>query len=257
MQMSAMRAGFGAGDPTGIMSRLYGFADMGLGNYGQSLDYYNQQLQGRQYDNPYGSPEYNSMVADNYWTDVDQQRADQLADNLGVALERSDFGDRTGAAASGFGGGSKYQIARGLAAGEADRNYKNSLADLQGQSWANADRIARGWADQNVRDQYADFASRDRAAGALYQAGRGGMDDLTRAYDFGQAGYGNQAGWGDYQYGFDRDRMLGGQQQWDAGWDPLRNFWNIIGGSSWGSQTQGSEESTSFDARAGFKEPPK
>lgn len=46
--------------------------------------------------------------------------------------------------------------------------------------------------------------------------------------------------------------MMGGQQQWDAGWDPVRNFWNIVGGQSWGSETTGSESTQSFEGSAGW-----
>lgn len=252
MQQAAMAGGYGASDPTGIMSRLYGMGDMGMARYGDSLNYMNQAMQGRSFDNPYGGAEYNDMVSANRWTDADQQMADRLGESAQIGFERSDFGDRGAAAMSGLGGGSDYQISRGLAAADTNRALGLQLGNLERSAEQRAYGTANQWAGQQVQNQYADWAARDNAAAQLYGAGRAGMGDMTGAYNFGQQGYGNMAGWGDYQYGFDRDRMMGGQQQWDAGWDPVRNFWNIVGQNSWGSETTGSESTQSFEGSAGW-----
>lgn len=195
MQQAAMAGGYGASDPTGVMTRLYGMADQGMSRYGDSLNYMNQAMQGRSFDNPYGGAEYNDMVSANRWTDADQQMADRLGESAQIGFERSDFGDRGAAAMSGLGGGSDYQISRGLAAADTNRALGLQLGNLERSAEQRAYGTANQWAGQQVQNQYADWAARDNAAAQLYGAGRAGMGDMTGAYNFGQQGYGNMAGW--------------------------------------------------------------
>lgn len=252
MQRSAWQGGYGAADPTGVMNRLYGFADLGMGGYEQAMQHYQGGLQGRQFDNPYGSGQYNKMIEENYWNDTAQQMADQMRSNVELDLHRSDFGDRSAGAASGLGGGSDYQIARGLAAGEADRNYKNQLKRLQMEELQRATGIADQWAGQQVQNQMQNYATQDRAADQLFFGGRSAAGDLANAYNFGQQGYQNMAGWGDYAYGFDENEMAGRRQQWLDQWMPLQNYWNVVGAGQWGSETSGSRSSDSKSFSGGF-----
>lgn len=230
--------------------------DIGRGmlpGMGTAQDFYQKQLQGGAgITNPYESGQYQDIIQQNMWGDQYQNMLDAANQNLMDVQAMQNKDARLGAAMSGMSGGSdqmrKY-AANALGAQTQSADIENRLR-MQGQQYGT--QQADQWAQQNLGGQMQDLMARRGSADYLGGLGQQGLGLMQQGYGFGQGAYGDMAGWGDYQGGFDRERLAGEMSQWNAPWQNLQNYWNVIGSGNWGGTEKMTSSSSSASGSLGF-----
>jgi hypothetical protein len=256
MQQAAMQGGYqqaGQAQTVGNLMSRYGQAL--APSMGQAQGFQQSVLDGSagQFSNPYASDQYNNIAGD-YWKPQHQQMADNIRSETVEGLRRSDWGDAMGASLSGMGAGiesSPYVKARLAQSEQATRGYQNALSGLHMGAAGQAQQTANQWAGADMSNQYAGFGNQANAANSLMGMGQAGIGLMQGGYGMGQQGYQDQAGWGDYQGGFDAAKLQGQHAQFQAPWDNLTNYWNIIASNNWGGTTKGKTASFGFEGGSG------
>ena len=172
--------------------------------------------------NPFakGHDAYNQITQD-YFTPADQMAADRMQADLMENFRRSDAGDAMGASLAGVGVGdrsSEYLQARALGLGETQNAISRGLVGLHQGALGRATDRANQYANTFMQNQ-------GNAMDALWQGGQMGASMLPGSWQFAQ----------------------------DATWNPLQNYWNIVGSNSWGGTTKGKGSSMGMNFASGGK----